>query len=105
MADPAREDARCVRNSARSEARSLVAARTRALMTSRGLSTIRALADAAGLGHGTVADILAGTSDPTLSTMLALVRALGLGSIEELLSPLGTSVVIGTPHERSTRAT
>jgi len=37
--------------------------------------------------------------------MLALVRALGLGSIEELLSPLGTSLVIGSPYERSTEAT
>lgn len=75
-------------------------------MLARGLGTIRALADSAGLGRGTIADILSGSSDPTLSTMLALVRALELGSIEELLSPLGTSVVIGTPHERSiTRAT
>lgn len=71
-------------------------------METRGLTSIRALADAAGLGRGTVADILAGTSDPSLSTMLALVSALGLGSIEELLSPLGTSVVIGTPYERMT---
>ena len=78
----------------------MVARRTRELMDARGLGTIRTLADAAGLGRGTVSDILAGTSDPTLSTMLALVRALELGSIEELLSPLGTSVVIGAPHER-----
>ena len=92
---------RDVRNSARIEARSLVAHRTRDLMDLRGLGTVRALADAAGLGRGTVADILSGTSDPTLSTMLALVRALGLGSIEELLSPLGTSLVVGTPAERS----
>ncbi len=70
-------------------------------MKARGLTSIRKLADAAGLGRGTVADIVSGTSDPTLSTMLALVKALGLASIEELLSPLGTSVVIGTPHERS----
>jgi transcriptional regulator with XRE-family HTH domain len=74
-------------------------------MDLRGLKTIRALADASGLGRGTVADILSGTSDPSLSTMLALARALGLASIEELLSPLGTSVVIGTPHERCTQGT
>jgi DNA-binding phage protein len=95
---------RAVRNSARVEARELVSRRTRELANARGLKSIRSLADASGLGRGTVAEILAGNSDPTLSTMLALVRALGLGSIEELLSPLGTSVVIGTPHERSDRA-
>jgi transcriptional regulator with XRE-family HTH domain len=73
-------------------------------MNAQGLSSIRTLADAAGLGRGTIADILAGSSDPTLSTMLALVRAFGLGSIEELLNPLGTSVVLGTPYERSHQA-
>jgi len=105
MVDAVEDNPRLVRNSARSEARSLVAARTRELMDARGLTTIRALANEAGLGRGTVADILSGTSDPSLSTMLALVRALELGSIEELLSPLGTSIVIGTPHERSSRST
>jgi DNA-binding phage protein len=82
----------------------LVAARTRELMDARGLGSIRKLATAAGLGNGTISDILSGSSDPTLSTMLALVRALGLGSIEELLSPLGTSLVIGAPYERTTSA-
>jgi hypothetical protein len=104
MADAAPSDPRCVRNSARVEARSLLASRTRELMEARGVNSIRTLATSAGLGTGTVADILSGTSDPRLSTMLGLVRALGLGSIEELLSPLGTSVVIGTPHERPTGA-
>jgi len=51
----------------------------------------RELARAAGLGIGTVRDLLEGRSDPTLGTMLALVEALELASIEELLAPLGTS--------------
>lgn len=87
--------ARDVRNSARTQARELVAARTRELMSARGFTSIRTLARASGLGKGTIADILSGSSDPSLSTMLALVRALELGSIEELLAPLGTAVVLG----------
>ncbi len=69
-------------------------------MSIRGFSGIRPLAKSAGLGTGTVSDILSGTSDPSLSTLLALVRALELGSIEELLAPLGTTVVLGDVPSR-----
>ena len=54
----------------------------------------RSLAAKIGLGIGTVMDVWAGRTDPTLSTMLALVEALELRSIEELLGPLGTQSML-----------
>lgn len=39
-------------------------------------------------------DVFAGRSDPTLSTLLALVEALELRSIDELLGPLPTESVL-----------
>jgi DNA-binding phage protein len=89
-----------VRKTARTDLRNLVAAQARLAMHERGFTSIRALADASGLGTGTVADILRGKSDPRLSTMLALVRALELASIEELLSPLGTTLLLGSLSKR-----
>jgi len=37
---------------------------------------------------------MAGRSDPTLGTLLALADALELASIEELITPLGTTVLL-----------
>jgi transcriptional regulator with XRE-family HTH domain len=69
-------------------ARDCLAARVREL--SAGQHSQRGLAAATGLGIGTVRDIWSGSSDPTLSTLLALTEALGVHSIEELLGPIGT---------------
>lgn len=47
--------------------------------------TIRELADNAGLASGTVSNLLAGGQQPNLRQLLALQRALRVGSLEELL--------------------
>ena len=39
-------------------------------------------------------DLLAGRSDPSLSTLLALADALDLRSIDELLGPLPTESIL-----------
>ena len=54
----------------------------------------RGLAREAGLGIDTVRDLLAGRSDPSLSTLLALADALDLRSIDELLGPLPTESIL-----------
>lgn len=59
----------------------------------------RRLADATGLGIGTIRTLWKGESDPTLGTLLALVEGLGLRSVEELLGPLGTETMIGLQRE------
>jgi transcriptional regulator with XRE-family HTH domain len=61
----------------------------------------RALADASGLGIGTVLDLFSGRTDPTLGTLLAIVEALELASVEQLLGPLGTETMIA--RQRLTR--
>jgi transcriptional regulator with XRE-family HTH domain len=66
------------------------AARLTELRLSRNLSE-RALASAAGLGPTTVRNLLSGKANPRLSTLLALTRALGLSSIEELIGPFATA--------------
>ena len=55
----------------------------------------RGLAWAAGLSPGTLTEICAGRSDPALGTMLALLGPLELNSIEELITPLGTTRLLG----------
>ena len=47
-----------------------------------------------GLGKGTVEELWWGRSNPRLSTLLAVVHELHLRSIEELLGPLGTQLMI-----------
>lgn len=59
----------------------------------------RALADRSGVSYGAVGDLWHARSDPTLSTLLRIVDALGLSSIEELLAPIGTQVLLD--HERT----
>jgi transcriptional regulator with XRE-family HTH domain len=63
----------------------------------QGLDSIRSIAAATGLSAGAVGALLRGKTDPTLGTMLALVDGLALVSIEELLAPLGTSLVLRAP--------
>lgn len=94
MVVPGIESPDSARRTARSLTRGLVAARLQVLMFERGISSVRALAQLSGLGIGTVANLVRGESDPTLSTMLALAAALDLHSIEELIAPLGTSIAL-----------
>lgn len=51
------------------------------------------------LGKGTVEDLWWGRSNPRLSTILAVVHELNLRSIEELLGPLGTQLMIEDMRE------
>jgi hypothetical protein len=61
---------------------------------SQGQFSQRGLAAATGLGIGTINDLWAGRSDPSLSTLLALTSALGLHSIEELMGAPGTQAML-----------
>jgi hypothetical protein len=54
-----------------------------------------------GAGIGTVMDLWARRTDPTLSTFLAVADALGVRSIEELMGVLGTNAM--TEHQRRSR--
>lgn len=91
--------AEVARNSARLDPAVRAAVAERVQHLSEGRYTRRALATKTGLGIGTVMDLFAGRSDPSLSTMLALVEALDLRSIEELLGPLSTESMLR--HQRS----
>ena len=78
------------------EAKRLVGARIRHL---RGDLTVEVLADKAGLSSGALAQLERGESDPTLGTLLHLMLALELPSIEDLLgerppSPSSTIPVV-----------
>ncbi len=68
--------------------------RLRALREGRRWST-RELASRAGIANGAVSQLESGTTSPRLTTMLALVRAFELRSIEELLGPLPTGLLTG----------
>lgn len=70
--------------SARQNAR--LKARIKALRQVAGLST-RELAKRAGVGVSTVRSVGMTNAGPTLGTLMALARALGLASIDELLGP------------------
>jgi transcriptional regulator with XRE-family HTH domain len=52
------------------------------------------LSEEAGLGESTVGRIARGVVEPTLSEMVALAAVFGLASIEELVAPLGTTMLI-----------
>jgi transcriptional regulator with XRE-family HTH domain len=83
--------------------RAAMARRIQAL--SAGRFSRRSLAAETGLGIGTVMNLWAGRTDPALSTMLALVDALGLRSIDELLGPLGTQTMLELQQQASADGT
>lgn len=93
---------------ARSTARLSDAARqavgTRARGLCEGRYTQRGLATKTGLGIGTVRELLAGSSDPTLGTLLAVAKALELGSIEQLLGPSGTETLLALQEQAENNA-
>jgi DNA-binding XRE family transcriptional regulator len=64
--------------------------------------TIKDVAREVGLAPTTLGLLEKGAHDPSLGTMLALVRFYDLCSIEELISEcrLGTAVLLGQPHRR-----
>ena len=47
-----------------------------------------------GLGKGTVSELWWGKSNPTLGTLLTVAGELGVGSVEELLAPFGTQLML-----------
>lgn len=52
------------------------------------------LSEEAGLGESTVGRITRGLTDPTLSEMVALAAIFNLSSIEELIAPSGTQLLL-----------
>ena len=71
------------------------------LRQGRGL-TIKDAANAIGIAESTLGLLEKDRHDPTLGTMLALVRFYELCSIEELISEgrLGTAELLGESHHR-----
>jgi transcriptional regulator with XRE-family HTH domain len=55
--------------------------------------TAQQLADAMGISRGAVFNAFNGKMELTLGMLVGAVHVLGLRSIEELISPLGTSVL------------
>lgn len=68
-----------------------LSARLLELLAERGWSRRKLAAQCVGVSIGTVMGVIRGERDPDLGTMLAMVDALGLRSIEELLGPFGTT--------------
>jgi len=85
-------------------ARSRLGSRIRNLAATRGVSQT-ALVKRTGLGRSTIEDLWWGRSNPTLNTVLAVVYVLRLGSIEELLGPLGTQLILGDMVDAEGEAT
>lgn len=56
--------------------------------------SIRQLSEESGVPLSTLRRIVDGVNEPTLSDMLALVAAFRLRSIEELIAPLGSHLVL-----------
>lgn len=79
-----------VRLTARQNAR--LRERVKALAERAGLSE-RGLADKAGLSVGAVRTVGRSVAGPTLGTLLALTKALGLQSVDELLGPSATTLL------------
>jgi transcriptional regulator with XRE-family HTH domain len=73
----------------------VIAERLRELLDESPYPSERALARDSGVSIGTIRKILAADDDPSLGVMLHLAYAFGLGSIEELISPLGTTELSG----------
>jgi transcriptional regulator with XRE-family HTH domain len=62
------------------------------------------LSEEAGLGESTIGRLARGVTEPTLSEMVALVAVFGLSSIEELISPTGTQLLLGEGFDAGTEA-
>lgn len=60
----------------------------------------RELARRTGLSAGTIGQIEQGRHEPRLGTLLALRRALGVGSIEELLGPMPSTALKEVREDR-----
>lgn len=72
-------------------AQEVLAARLNALLHAKGLSA-RQLSKRSGVAHSTVLKLLDGDGNPELGTLFALLKALDLYSLEELLAPLGSAL-------------
>lgn len=60
---------------------------------------MKQLSEESGIPESVIGRISRGEEDPSLSEMLALVAVFGLRSIEELVSPLGTQILLAEAHE------
>ncbi|HSH58929.1 MAG TPA: helix-turn-helix transcriptional regulator [Acidimicrobiales bacterium] len=74
-------------------ARAAVSRRLQLLLAERPRSLAQ-LSEEAGLGESTVGRITRGLTDPTLSEMVALAAIFNLSSIEELIAPSGTQLLL-----------
>ena len=75
------------------QAKSRLSERVRGLALGKGLSQTKLRAQT-GIAKSTLTELWKGTSDPKLSVLLKLAREFDLGSIEELLAPMGTGLMI-----------
>jgi hypothetical protein len=74
------------------EARVLIGTRVHGLAAQQRLS-VRRLETLTGIPKSTIEDLMKGRKDPPLGMLVALVGAFGLRSIEELIAPIGTSLL------------
>lgn len=79
-------------------ARVTVARRLAELLSQRPRSLAQ-LSEEAGLGESTIGRISRGAVEPSLSEMVALATVFDLGSIEALISPLGTRTLLDAASE------
>jgi len=73
--------------------RAAVSGRLTLLLAGRPRSLAQ-LSEEAGLGESTIGRITRGVTDPTLSEMVALAAVFNLSSIEELIAPSGTQLLL-----------
>lgn len=72
--------------------------RLQALRSTRSAS-LKQLSEESGIPESVIGRISRGQEDPSLSEMLALVAVFGLRSIEELVSPLGSQILLAEARE------
>lgn len=70
----------------------------------RGTRALESVAEEAGISAGTLGAIERGRADPRLGTLLRLLRALGAGSIEELIGQLPAASLAATELDESPSA-
>lgn len=89
------------RDRARAAAVERIATVLRQWMDQRGIKSIRGAAKQVGVSWKPIDKLLRGEADPPLSTLLQLVHALDLRSIEELLGPFETTHVLEAGKART----
>ncbi len=87
----------------RAAAGAAVAKRLAALLADQPRSLAQ-LSEEAGLGESTIGRIARGVNEPTLSEMLALTAVFNLVSVEELIAPSGTQLLMAAAMSNETEA-